>query len=168
MNTIKKEYTALEWEQREKYYMDAIMALTIPAQPDTKEVMELTSKLDAIYTEAAFEYAQIKRKTDIITLDLKNAEAESFSILKQQQLTAGAKITENDVKGLVKSYIAKNPVKGYKSDLYSLTKFYMIRNTFMEQVIKTISEKKQSIIATTAMLKIENSFTAAKDYAYGN
>ena len=65
MNTIKKEYTALEWEQREKYYMDAIMALTIPAQPDTKEVMELTSKLDAIYTEAAFEYAQIKRKTDI-------------------------------------------------------------------------------------------------------
>jgi hypothetical protein len=114
-------------------------------------------------TEASFEYAQIKRKESMILMDLKNSETELFSTIKQQQLTAGAKITENDVKGLVKTYIANNAMQGYNTDLYTLAKFYMHRSTFMEQVIKTISEKKQSIISTTAMLKIENSLTGAKE-----
>lgn len=164
---MNKNYSVAEWDRREEYYVNTIMGIVIPAQPNTKEVMELTSRLDAIYTEASFEYAEIKRKEEAVAMDLKNAEAETFSIIKQQQLTAGAKITEADVKGLVKTYIANNQIKNYNCDLYSLTKFYMRRCTFMEQVIRTISEKKQSIIAISAMLKIENSFTAAKDYAYG-
>lgn len=160
---IKKEYSLKEWEEREDYYTQTLLALNIPALPDTKEIMDLTSKLDAIYTEAAFEYAQVKRKEEMVSMDLKNAEAEMFSTIKQQQLTAGSKVTENDVKGLVKTYISTHPIAGYKSDLYSLTKFYMHRTTFMEQVIKAISEKKQSIIACTAMLKIENSFSGTPD-----
>lgn len=160
---IKKEYSLKEWEEREDYYAQTLLALNIPALPSTKEVMEITSKLDAIYTESAFEYAQVKRKEEMVAMDLKNAEIEMFSTIKQQQLTAGTKITEADVKGLVKTYISTNQLGGYKSDLYSLVKFYMHRTTFMEQVIKTISEKKQSIIACTAMLKIENSFSGAQD-----
>jgi sensor histidine kinase YesM len=153
---IKKEYTLKEWDERELYYQQAIMGIVLPPLPDTKEVMEITSKLDQIYTEASFEYAQIKRKESMILMDLKNSETELFSTIKQQQLTAGAKITENDVKGLVKTYIANNAMQGYNTDLYTLAKFYMHRSTFMEQVIKTISEKKQSIISTTAMLKKSN------------
>ena len=160
---IKKEYTLKEWDAREEYYQDTLMALNLPALPTTKEVMDLTSKLDMYYTEAGFEYAQIKRKEAIILMDLKNAEIEMFSSIKQQQLTAGAKITEADVKGLVKTYISKNPIANYSTDLYTLAKFYMNRSTFMEQVVKMISEKKSSIIATAAMLKIENSFSGAVD-----
>ena len=160
---IKKEYSLNEWEAREDYYAQTIMGLVIPALPNTKEIMELTSKLDCIYTEAAFEYAQIKRKEEMVSMDLKNAAAEMFSTIKQQQLTAGTKVTEADIKGLVKTYISTHPMPGYKSDLYSLLKFYMHRSTFMEQVIKAISEKKQSIIACTAMLKIENSFSGTPD-----
>lgn len=160
---IKKEYTLNEWDEREEYYQNALMALTLPALPTTKEIMELTSKLDMFYTEAGFEYAQIKRKESIILMDLKNTEIEMFSTIKQQQLTAGAKITEADVKGLVKTYIAKNPMANYTTDLYTLAKFYMSRTTFMEQVIKMIAEKKSSIISDAAMLKIENSFSGAVD-----
>lgn len=160
---IKKEYTLKEWDEREAYYQQAIMGIVLPPLPDTKEVMSITSQLDLIYTEASFEYAQIKRKESIILMDLKNAETELFSTIKQQQLTAGAKITEADVKGLVKTYIANNSMQGYNTDLYTLAKFYMNRSTFMEQVIKMISEKKQSIISVTAMLKIENSLTGAKE-----
>lgn len=161
--TIKKNYTLTEWDAREAYYQQEVSALAIPGQPTTKEVMDLTSKLDALYTEASFDYANIKRKEEIANIDLKNAEIELFSTIKQQQLNANAKITENDVKGLVKTYISQNKIKGYNSDLYSIMKFYINRSTFIEQVIKIISEKKQSIIATAAMLKIENSFSAAKD-----
>ena len=160
---IKKEYSIKEWDEREVYYQTAVMAITLPPLPNTKEVMDITSRLDAIYTEASFEFAQIKRKEAIILMDLKNSETELFSTIKQQQLTAGAKITEGDVKGLVKTYISKNPMAGYNTDLYTLAKFYMNRSTFMEQVIKTISEKKQSLICDSAMLKIENSLSGAKD-----
>ena len=74
--------------------------------------------------------------------------------------------------------ISQNKIKGYNSDLYTLAKYYIRRSTFVDRLIKIISEKKQSLIVTTAMLKIENSFTDAKDlnkssgtagsYAYGN
>lgn len=160
---IKKEYTLKEWDEREQYYQQKLIGIVIPPLPDTKEVMSITSQLDIVYTEASFEYAQVKRKEAIISMDLKNSEIELFSTIKQQQLTAGAKITEADVKGLVKTYISTHPMPGYKGDLYTLAKFYMHRSSFMEQVVKTISEKKQSIISVTAMLKIENSLTGAKE-----
>lgn len=175
---LQKDYTLVEWDAREDYYTQALLALNIPSQPDTKQVMDITSKLDALYTEASFDFAYIKRKQELVDIDLKNAEAELFSTIKQQQLNANAKITENDVKGLVKTYIATNQIKGYNSDLYTLAKYYIRRSTFVDRLIKIISEKKQSLIVTTAMLKIENSFTDAKDlnkssgtagsYAYGN
>lgn len=160
---IKEKYSLKEWEDKEKYYIKAVTDIALPPLPTLKEIMDITSKLDAMYTEASFEYAQIKRKDEVINMDLKNAEAECFSTIKQQQLTAGTKITENDVKGLVKTYISTHPMKGYKSDLYTLAKFFLIRRIFMERVIKSISEKKQSLIIDTAMLKLEDNFSGAKD-----
>lgn len=178
MGLLQKDYTLVEWDTREDYYSQALIALNFPSQPDTKQVMDLTSKLDALYTEASFDFAYIKRKQELVDMDLKNAEAELFSTIKQQQLNANAKITENDVKGLVKTYIATNQIKGYTSDLYTLSKYYIRRMTFIDRVIKIISEKKQSLIVTSSMLKIENSFSDARDlnkssgpsgsYAYGN
>jgi hypothetical protein len=160
---LQKDYTLVEWDAREDYYTQALIALNIPGQPGSKDVMDLTSKLDALYTEASFDFAYIKRKQELVETDLKNAEAELFSTIKQQQLNANAKITENDVKGLVKTYIATNQIKGYNSDLYTLGKYYIRRSIFIERVIKIISEKKQALIVTTAMLKLENSFSDAKD-----
>lgn len=160
---IKKEYTTKEWTDREEYYINELTSLVIPELPTAKEVLSLTSKLDKFYTEASFEFAIIKRKESRLSLELKNAEAEMFNIIKQQQLTAGAKVTEADVKGLVKTYIANNPLHSYKSDMYTLIKAVMDRLVFIEAVIKTISEKKASIISATAMLKIENSFSGSKE-----
>lgn len=160
---LKKDYTNQEWLAKEDYYINELQKLVLPLQPNTKEVMEFTSKLDQLYTEASFDYSNFSRRLEIISIDLKNAEAELFSTIKQQQLSAGVKITENDIKGLVKTYIANNKLKGYNADLYSLSKYYIMKTTFMQQVVKTISEKKNSLITDTAMLKIENSFSGAKD-----
>lgn len=163
MIALQKDYTLTEWDLREDYYTQSLLTLNIPSQPDSKQVMDITSKLDALYTEASFDFAHIKRKQELVENDLKNSEAELFSTIKQQQLTANAKITENDVKGLVKTYIATNQIKGYTADLYTLSKYYIRRSIFIERVIKIISEKKQALIVITAMLKLENSFSDAKD-----
>lgn len=162
---IKKEYTTAEWTLREEHYMNELTSLVIPELPTAKEVLALTSKLDKLYTEASFEFAIIKRKESRLALEIKNAEAEMFNIIKQQQLTAGAKITEADVKGLVKTYLANTPIHSYKSDMYTLIKAVMDRLVFIEVVVKTISEKKASIISATAMLKIENSFSGSSERA---
>lgn len=160
---IKKEYTGQEWQERENYYMDTLAKLTIPEEPTVKEVLNLTSKLDKLYTEASFEYALLKRKESRLTLDIKNAEAEMFNVIKQQQLTSGLKVTETDVKGLVKTYLSTNNIQGYQTDVYTLIKAVMDRLVFAEQVVKTIAEKKAAIISATAMLKIENSFSGSKE-----
>lgn len=160
---LKNEYTHEEWKVKEQYYIDALMGMVIPKQPNSKEIMEFTTQLDQLYTEASFDYANVSRALEIVSLDLKNAEAELFTTIKKQQLAANTKITENDVKGLVKTYIGTNKLKGYQSDLYSVVKYYMDKHIFIQQVVKTISEKKNSLITDTAMLKIENSFTGAKE-----
>jgi len=153
---IQPTYTNKEWEEREKEYITKITSTILPINPTPTEVMELISKLDTIYTEASFDYSNFKRKLELASIDLKNAETEYFSVIKQQQQNSSSKITENDIKGLVKTYISNNIINGYSADLYTLVKYYIFRTTFMEQVLKSILEKKQSISIATAMIEKNN------------
>lgn len=152
---IQATYTNKEWEEKEKEYITKINSIILQLNPTPTEVMELISNLDAIYTEASFDYSNFRRKLELANMDLKNAETEYFSIIKQQQQNSGAKITENDIKGLVKTYISSNIINGYSADLYTLVKYYIFRTTFMEQVLKSILEKKQSINIVTTMIEIK-------------
>lgn len=149
---IQSTYTNNEWEEKEKEYIVKINSIILPLKPTQIEVMELMSRLDTIYTEASFDYSNFKRKLELASMDLKNAEIEYFSIIKQEQQISGAKITENDVRGLVKAYIGSNTMNGYSADLYTLVKYYIFRTTFMEQVLKSILEKKQSINIVAAII----------------
>lgn len=165
---IKRDYTLAEWKDREDYYVNILDSLNIPESPTVKDVLNLTSNLDKLYTEASFELAILKRKESRISIDLKNAEAKAFNIVKQQQLTAGTKITEKEATGLVKTFLENNNIEGYNKDIYSLFKAVMDRLIFAESVVRVIAEKKASIISATAMLKIENSFSGAKEREYTN
>lgn len=155
---IQPTYTNKEWEEKEKKYITEVSSIILPLNPTPIEIMELISKLDAVYTEASFDYSNFKRKLELASIDLKNAETEYFSIIKQQQQSSGSKITENDVKGLVKTYISSNIINGYSSDLYTLVKYYIFRTTFMEQVLKSILEKKQSISIAASIIEIKNDY----------
>lgn len=155
---IQSTYTNKEWEEKEKKYITEVSSIILPLNPTPIEIMELISKLDAIYTEASFDYSNFKRKLELASIDLKNAETEYFSIIKQQQQSLGSRITENDVKGLVKTYISSNIINGYSSDLYTLVKYYIFRTTFMEQVLKSILEKKQSISISASIIEIKNDY----------
>lgn len=153
---IQSTYTNKEWEDKENEYLLKINSIVIPLKPTPIEVMGIVSRLDNLYTEASFDYSNFKRKLELANIDLRNAEIEYFSILKHQQQNLGYKVTENDIKGLVKSYISNNIINGYSSDLYTLVKYYIFRTTFMDQVLKSILEKKQSINIIKTMMETYN------------
>jgi len=153
---IQSTYTNKEWEDKENEYILKINSIVIPLKPTPIEVMEIISRLDKLHTEASFDYLNFKRKLELANMDLKNAEIEYFSVIKHQQQNSGYKVTESDIKGLVKSYISNNIINGYSSDLYTLVKYYIFRTTFMEQVLKSTLEKKQSINIIKAMMEIYN------------
>lgn len=161
MSKMQENYTSAEWAAREVYYRDALMQLYIPESPTSNELSILISKLDTFMTEATFEGGLIKRKHERASLELKNAEAELFNIIKQQQLTEGIKVTEADVKGLVKTHLKKKPIAGFQNDIFTILKVTMDRNTYMESVIKAISEKKSSIISALSILKLESTVSPA-------
>ena len=151
---IQQSYTNKEWEEKEKEYIDVINSIILSLNPTPIEIIQNVSRLDKAYTEASFDYSNFKRKLELASMDLKNAEVEYFSIIKQQQQNNGCKTTENDVKGLVKTYISNNVINGYSSDLYTLVKYYTFRAAFMEQVLKLICEKKQSLSIAAKMIGI--------------
>ena len=158
---VKTEYTSKEWKEREEFYIDSLSKLSIPEEPTPKEALNLISKIDKLYTIAAFELATLRRKDSRLQMDLKNAEADLFNILKKQEITSGNKVTENEVKGIVKNYLMNNTFQGYTKDIYTVIKAVMDRLVFAEQVVKTLTEKKSSIELATRMLKIENSLSGA-------
>lgn len=159
MSKMKENYVGNEWSLREKYYRETLMSLTIPESPTSEEVKLLISALDVIMTEATFECALIERKYERACLELKNAEAELFNILKQEQLIAGAKVTEADIKGLVKTHLKNNNLPGFKTNIYTILKVTMDRHIYMKAVVKAISEKKGSIISSLSILKLESSIS---------
>lgn len=159
MSKLKETYTPQEWMEREAYYRNALMKMTIPVNPTAREIQTLISQLDSFMTEAQFDCAGIRRMHDRASIELKNAEAETFNIIKQQKLLEGAKITEAETKGLVKTYLKNNLIAGYKSDIYSIMKATMDRLTYMEAVVKSIGEKKSSIISSLSILKLEGTIS---------
>lgn len=161
MSQLKEIYTTQEWKQREEYYRNALIQMSIPASPTTKEVQLLISQLDTFMTEAQFDCAGIRRLHDRASLELKNAEAETFNIIKQQKILEGAKITEAETKGLVKTFLKTNLIAGYKSDIYTIMKATMDRLTYMEAVVKAVGEKKSSIISSLSILKLEAGLSPA-------
>jgi|GEM_PF-4155534 hypothetical protein len=153
---IQSTYTNQEWDEKEKEYITKVNSIILPFNPRPIEVMEIISRLDTIYTEASFDYSNFKRKLELANIDLKNAESEYFSIIKMQKQSSGAKNTENDIKGLVKTYISNNTINGYSADLYTLVKYYIFRTTFLDQMLKSILEKKQSLNISVAMIAVKN------------
>ena len=68
-------------------------------------------------------------------------------------------LNENEVKGLVVKYLRSHPIYGMKHDIYTLVQSVEYRLTFIESVVKILTEKKAALISDNAMLKIESSIS---------
>ena len=103
---VKKVYTTKEWDEREEYYQRKLTGLTSAKLGQTSnDVLDTLSKLDTLSTEAMFDFLQIERVFEKVNMDLKNAETELFAKIKMEQLEAGLKVTEAEVKSLIKKFL---------------------------------------------------------------
>lgn len=152
---LKENYNCKEWKEKETYYTQILEGIIIPELPEIDDVKRLNSRLDSIMTEALFDYGYIKRKENSIHTDLKNEEISLFTTIKKTNLDAGVKLTENEVKGLVKQQLMTNEYKETKADIYSILKIFMERATFMDSVVKIIKAKRDAITVANISLATE-------------
>lgn len=153
---VKQAYSAAEWNTREEYYINELSTLVIPSDPSTKDVMNLNAKIDAVITEANIEFGYIDRNYQYYQTMMKNAEKECFSTVKNTQLAAGSKVTENDIKGLTVTYLKNNPIGNMPTNIYDMVANMERRHRFMEAVLSTLKSKRDSIVTINTMMKIES------------
>ena len=156
---VKSAYSSTDWNIREDYYKNACGGITIPPQPTTKDIMRLTAEIDAILSEALLELAYIKRNYSNYKTKMTLAEKEAFLLCKQTGLATNQKITEKEVTGMVVKYLKDHPLDGAKHSIYTLVHNVEYRLTFMESVVKILTEKKAGLISDNTMLKIEASLS---------
>lgn len=164
IQNVKEAYTMSEWTAREQYYIKECAAIVLPQDPDPKSIMRLTSQIDDVLAESLMDQAYIKRRYLDYKTKMGLAEKEYFVTLKQQYSNptgsaAPMKLTENEVKGLVVKYLRSHPIYGMKHDIYTLVQSVEYRLTFIESVVKILTEKKAALISDNAMLKIESSIS---------
>ena len=156
LQDVKEAYTTLEWNAREKYYIAECAKIIVPSDPTPKLIMNITSEIDTLLSEALMDLAFVKRKFLDYKTKMNLAEKEYFVAIKQQSTV---KLTENEVKGSVTSYLRSHPIYNMKHDIYTLVQSVEYRLTFMESVVKILTEKKASLISDSAMMKIETALT---------
>lgn len=153
---LKETYTSTEWSEREKHYFEQIQGLTIPLDPNPKAIVALESAIDSVLSEALIEKAYLKRRYDKAEQDMKLSEKELHFQIKTDPNNAGLKLTADDVKSLITIELRSRPLQGYPTDIYSIVRSIGYRLSFVEEVVRTLHEKKQSLIIISSMMKIES------------
>ena len=153
---VKQAYNSTDWAVREAYYVSELSQLVIPSDPNTKDIMQLNAKIDAVIAEANLEFGYIDRNYQYYMSLMKNAEKECFSTVKNTQLAMGAKVTESDIKGLTVTYLKQNPIAGLQVNIYDMVYLTEKRHRFMEAVLSTLKSKRDSIVTINTMMKIES------------
>jgi hypothetical protein len=85
---------------------------------------------------------------------MKLATTEAFSTVKSAIPTTN-KPTADEVKSQVVTYLKKNPLPGTKHPIYDLVMAYEERFIFIQEMVKLLQSKKESLVTDNGMLKIE-------------
>jgi hypothetical protein len=160
VSNVKETYTMQEWKGREQYYVQEVGKINLPVDPNTKDIMRLEAAIDSLLTEAMLDLAYIRRRYQYLDAQMKLAEKETFSILKQNPPSGltNTKLTENDIKGFVVKYLKSHPIiPNSKIDIYTMVQATEERLLFIEMVVKMLTEKKGALVTDNGMLKIEAS-----------
>ncbi|AIY85315.1 hypothetical protein U729_3180 (plasmid) [Clostridium baratii str. Sullivan] len=159
---VNSNYSNEEWEEKEEYYIKECSKILIPPQPDERTIMRLTSEIDTILGEAIIEQAYLKKDLNILKNKLMLSEKELHINIKEKNFKEKAlgpipmaKVTTDDIKCHVTNYLRYTPYEDQDYDIYTLVLLAENRCTFIDAVVKLLSEKKTALIADNAMLKLE-------------
>ena len=155
---MKDKYSTSEWELRESEYIASINSISIPTEPDDKDITSLNSFIDSVYTVAKIEQAIYSRRYDRNYQRRKNSETEVYVIIKDGNMPDAngnkAKMTEAEIKAKGVQYLRNSAVTGTSLNVYELESMTADRKIFMDSVVDILRSKSDKLITAAGALKL--------------
>lgn len=158
---LKPQYTDLDWDAVERYYINSLANLNVPTELNLAVIDNFNHKLDLLKTEATMELAMVERAYEIYSNAVKNSEKEIFVIVKTEQLKNNnkTKLTAADIDGLTVKRIKDTNYENTKFNLYQIRDKAFSRFCFMKRVVECLKDKQQALITINTLFSIDNKYT---------
>lgn len=156
---ISRSYTDSQWASKEDWYVDRINNLTIPLSPSPADIGNVANDLERLLTLARLDMSFVEQAYDKYELLYKLQEKIIYNELANYNVgvAQGQKLTVAEREGYVASIIKNTPWDGGQLTLFDLRTKTRSRYTFMEGVIKSLTDKKDLLITHSSVIKTEAS-----------
>lgn len=157
--TVYRSYTNSQWTMKEDWYVDKVNNLTIPLSPSPADIANVANDLERLLVTARLDMSFIEQSYDKYELLYKLQEKIIYNELYNYNIgvTQNQKLTVAEREGYVASIIKNTPWDGGKLSLFDLRTLSRSRYTFMQGVIKALTDKKDLLITHSSVIKTEAS-----------
>lgn len=156
---IFRSYTSSQWTLKEDWYVNKVNNLVIPLSPSPADIANVANDLERLLVTARLDMSFIEQAYDKYELLYKLQEKIIYNDLCNYNVgvTQGQKLTVAEREGYVASIIKNTPWDGGQLTLFDLRTQTRSRYTFMEGVIKALTDKKDLLITHSSVIKTEAS-----------
>ena len=156
---VCRSYTTTQWTAKEDWYVNKVTNLTIPLSPTPADIANMANDLERLLATARLDMSFVEQAYDKYELLYKLQEKIIYNELYNYNIgiTQGQKLTVAEREGYAASIIKNTPWDGGQLSLFDLRTLCRSRYTFMEGVIKSLSDKKDLLITHTSVVKTEAS-----------
>lgn len=132
-----------EWREKEAYYERKVKEIIIPMDIDVSSLKRLISEIDALLTEAVFDYTRAKNAKEQLTRQAKTYQKQYFLYYKREQ-----KMSD-------KACDAAATSSANKEGILEQEAIAIERYNFMETVVGILRDKREMLITENGVLKLE-------------
>jgi len=156
---VSRTYTSSQWTMKEDWYVNKVANLTIPLSPTPADIGNVANNLESLLSLARLDMSFIEQSYDKFELLYKLQEKIIYNELDKYNIgvAQGQKLTVAEREGYAASILKNTPWDGGQLSLFDLRMLSRSRYTFMEGVIKTLTDKKDLLITHSSVIKTEAS-----------
>ena len=156
---VSRSYTNSQWNAKEDWYVNKVAGLSIPLSPTPADIGNVANDLERLLSLARLDMSFIEQSYDKFELLYKLQEKIIYNELDKYNIgvAPGQKLTVAEREGYAASILKNTPWDGGQLSLFDLRMLSRSRYTFMEGVIKTLTDKKDLLITHSSVIKTEAS-----------
>lgn len=152
--TPYRSYSNDEWNIKEMWYTEELLKLQMPPIPTSADIRAYSVEIEKLLTTARIDYAFIKQNFEEYDSIMDAMEKRLFLELKTNPpvILSGLKMTVDEIKGAVIQHLQNTAFKKGLS-IFSIVTVSRRRNTFMDNVVKALVEKRENIVTHITLNK---------------